>query len=191
MATKAAVPPLSAYDDSNDPEYFEFLDGRWIKKKSVGRRKHSQLNRIVRSALAPFAQKMNSVVEEEWTVMYGEEKAVPDVTFSFPSYGEKDGYLVAPAFLVVESVSPKQRRTTLFDKCRQKYHVWGVPYCWILDPEEEAGYEAHREMNGLFRLTDVLTAGPDIELAVADVFETLNQLDPKPTTPPDSSALPS
>jgi Uma2 family endonuclease len=191
MATKVAVPPINVYDDSEDPEYFEILDGRWIKKESVGRRKHSQLDRIVRSALEPFAQQMGSTVEEEWTVMHEDEKAVPDVTFSFPSYQERDGYLVAPAFLVVESVSPKQRRTTLFEKCRQKYHVWGVPYCWILDLEEEAGYEAHREMNGLFRLTDVLTAGPDVKLTVADVFEALNQLDQKPATLPDSSALPS
>ncbi len=99
---------------------------------------------------------MGSTVEEEWTVVYEDEKAVPDTTFSFPSYQERDGYLVAPAFLVVESVSPKQRRRALFDKCRHKYHAWGVPYCWILDLEEEAGYEAHREMNGLFRLANSL-----------------------------------
>ena len=62
-------------------------------------------------------------------------------------------------------------------------------YCWMLDIEEKAGYEAHREMNGLFRLTDVLTAGPDVKLVVADVFEALSRLDQKPATPPDNSAL--
>ena len=30
----------------------------------------------------------------------------------------------------------------MLDKCK-RYHAWGVPYCWIIDPEKQAAWQ-HR-----------------------------------------------
>jgi Uma2 family endonuclease len=97
------------------------------------------------------------------------------VTFSFSNPEIREGYLVAPAFLAVESRSRHQRIKSLLDKCRVDHHRMGTPYCWIVDTEEEGAYECHKEMNGMHRLVDTLTAGPDISLSVAEIFKQFKQ----------------
>ena len=172
MATELIL-PVEQLDD--DFEHYELLDGRMVRKESVGRKKHAQLGRIIRSLLVPFQQKLGGDLESEWTVLNGPDKLIPDVTFSFPSPTLSDGYLVAPAFLVVETSSKGQSLSSLFRKCRDKYHPFGTPYCWVIDLEEEAGYECHKADNGLFRLVETLTAGPDVVLAVSAIFKELKQ----------------
>ncbi len=172
MATELVL-PFEQLDD--DFEHYEVLDGCMVLKQSVGRKKHSQLGRIIRSLLVPFQQKLGGDLEGEWTMLNGPDKLIPDVTFSFPNPTISDGYLVAPAFLVVETSSKDQSLSSLFRKCRDKYHVFGTPYCWIVDSEEEAAYECHKADNGLFRLVDTLTAGPDVALAVSAIFNELKQ----------------
>lgn len=171
MAANPAPPPLTLENPHDDPEQYEFLRGQWEKKESVGRGDHSDIELIVLSLLRPFAQRIGARVKQEWTVVLGMEKIIPDVTFSFPNPEIRDGYLVAPAFLVVESRSTGQRLERLVDKCRLDHHRMGTPYCWILDTDEEAAYECHKEMNGTHRLVDTLTAGPDISLSTGEVFE--------------------
>ncbi len=172
MATELAHPGVYADDD---PEHYELLDGQMVRKASVGRKKHSDLETIVLGMLKPHAQKARASVAHEWTMLNGRDKLIPDVTFSFPDPKLEDGYLVAPAFLVVETSSQDQSLSSLFKKCRQKYHPFGTPYCWIIDSEEEAGYECHKSDNGLFRLVDVLTAGPEISIGVSSIFEELRK----------------
>ena len=122
--------------------------------------------------LAPLDHAQKSLAVTEWTVAHGRDKAIPDVTVSFPDWAEQEGCLVAPAFLVVESVSYKQRLPKLFEKCFETYHPWGVPYCWIVDPEGGA-YEAHKNQGGLVRPVETLTAGPNISLKLSDIFAEL------------------
>jgi Uma2 family endonuclease len=171
VAANPAPPPLTLENPHDDPEQYEFLRGQWEKKESVGRGDHSDIELVVLSLLRPFAQRIGRRVKQEWTVVLGMEKIIPDVTFSFPNPEIRDSYLVAPAFLVVESRSTGQRLKRLVDKCRLDHHRMGTPYCWILDTDEEAAYECHKEMNGMHRLVDTLTAGPDISLSTGEVFE--------------------
>ena len=161
-------------DVDDDEEHYEFLHGQKIKKESVGRKKHSLLGEVLKRLLAPMAYAQKSIVVTEWTIMHGNEKAVPDVTVSFPDWTEHEGYLVAPAFLVVESVSPGQRLPKLFAKCFDTYHPWGTPYCWIMDGEGEA-YEVHRDYNGLVRPVQTLTAGPNISLELSTIMAELGR----------------
>ena len=172
MATELVSPDLH-FDDN--PERYELLDGRRIRKASVGRLKHSQVERIVWELLKPYRQKVGGSLEIEWTMLNGQDKVIPDVTFSYPEPKLSDGYLVAPAFLVVETASKDQSLTSLLRKCRDRYHPFGTPYCWVIDSDEEAGYECHKADNGLFRLVDVLTAGPDINLPVNAIFDELKK----------------
>ncbi len=172
MATELVIP--ATYVD-DDPEHYELLDGRMVRKASVGRKKHSRIDRIVWALLQESQQKLGGTLEMEWTMLNGAEKLIPDVTFSFPNHQEFDGYLVAPAFLVVETSSQDQSLSSLFKKCREKYHFFGTPYCWVIDSQEEAGYECHKADNGLFRLVDVLTAGPEVSISVSAIFDELKK----------------
>lgn len=172
MATELISPATYADDD---PEHYELLDGRMVRKASVGRVKHAQIDRVVWALLREFQQKLGGTLEMEWTMLNGPDKLIPDVTFSFPNPKLSDGYLVAPAFLVVETSSKDQSLSSLFKKCRQRYHPFATPYCWVIDSQEEAGYECHKADYGLFRLVDVLTAGPEISIAVSNIFDELKK----------------
>lgn len=147
MSSVAAIPPLRLIDPSDDPEHYEFLNGHWEKKESVGREEHSRMGRVMRYLLRDIARQLGSKVEQEWTVLGGERKIIPDVTLSLPAplYKIADGYLVAPALLAVESRSKGQRLQKLVDKCIHEHHPMGTRYCWIIDIEKQVAYECHAE----------------------------------------------
>lgn len=42
-------------------------------------------------------------------------------------------YPEKPVFLCIEILSPEDRIGAMFAKC-ERYHDWGVPHCWIVDP---------------------------------------------------------
>ena len=169
MAANVSIPPLVLDQPLDNPEHYEFIRGQWLKKQSVGRKDHSELELEITLLLLPIAKCLKSEVFHEWTIVHGQEKLIPDVTFSFPNWTERDGYLVAPAFLVVETKSKGQRIATLFDKCVNDYHRIGTPYCWVIDREEQSAYECHRAMAGAHYKVTQLAAGPDISLSVADL----------------------
>lgn len=171
MATQLVDSLISGIPPGENPEFYECINGQWKRKQSAGRDRHSDLEMAVLMLLKPFEKSLGGRVRHEWTIAYGRNKLIPDVTFSFPEYTLERGYLVAPAWLVVETSSEDQRLSSLFKKCREQYHPSGTPYCWILDSEEEVGYECHQEMGGAIRLVDELTAGPQVKIAVADIFK--------------------
>jgi Uma2 family endonuclease len=70
--------------------------------------------------------------------------------------------------LCVEIVSPPDRVGKLFGKC-EDYHKWGVPYCWVIDPERKRAWEYFPNDFEPRRVEDDLNAGP-IVLKLADVF---------------------
>jgi Uma2 family endonuclease len=64
---------------------------------------------------------------------------VPDVTV----VGKlQSPYPTDPAELCVEILSPEDRVGTMLAKV-ENYHTWGVPYCWVIDPEKRVGWEYH------------------------------------------------
>ena len=98
MAITVSVPPLVLEHPSDNPEHYEFIRGQWLKKRSVGRKDHSQLELEIAVLLQPIAKRLGSMALQEWTIVHSDEKFIPDVTFSFPNWQERDGCLVAPRF---------------------------------------------------------------------------------------------
>ncbi len=47
-----------------------------------------------------------------------------------------------PVLLCVEILSPEDRVGAMLAKCEQ-YHAWGVPVCWVIDPEKRTGWQYH------------------------------------------------
>ena len=98
---------------------------------------------------------------------------MPDVTLAFPDSVIREGFVLAPVQLIVESVSTEQRHNKLFQKCFDIYHAWGIPYCWVIDPDEKSAYEVHRDWGGLVRPASTLTAGQEIRLDLGTIFTEL------------------
>ncbi len=50
-------------------------------------------------------------------------------------------YPTDPVLLCCEILSPEDLGTMLA-KC-EEYHAWGVPFCWVIDPEKRSAWEYH------------------------------------------------
>jgi len=51
-------------------------------------------------------------------------------------------YPTEPVQLCVEILSPDDRLGAMLAKCEQ-YHSWGVPFCWVIDPEKQTAWQYH------------------------------------------------
>jgi Uma2 family endonuclease len=53
-------------------------------------------------------------------------------------------YPTEPVLLCVEILSPEDRVGAMLAKC-EDYHAWGVPFCWVIDPEKQTAWQYHAE----------------------------------------------
>ncbi len=51
-----------------------------------------------------------------------------------------DTTLAEPPLLCVEVVSPSRRPAEMLAKC-ERYHEFGVPFCWVIDPVNHRAWE--------------------------------------------------
>ncbi len=167
MPTQTSAP----LDLETEPEkYCERFDGQLVER-NVGGGTHSDVQYNLLALLKPIAALRNARVRQEWSLAHADEWMTPDVMLSFPGELREDarGYLLAPAFLCIEIRSPSQSETELFRKCR-RYRDWGVPHCWIIDPEAQACFEYHGGNDFiLIDQHDGLNAG-DIRVPASAIF---------------------
>ena len=95
------------------------------------------LHAWVQSALILLLSKQGAHALSELTLnVTATTYLVPDVAvvreLQFP-------YPADPALLCVEILSPEDRVGAMLAKC-EKYHAWGVPFCWVIDPEKESAW---------------------------------------------------
>ena len=141
MATQTISRPV--HSDIEREKYFEFIDGRYVERV-IGSKPHCKFQFKVLILLKDIAKARASEVWQEWTIAHGEEWLIPDVLVTFPGQAETDsrGYLISTPFLCIEVVSPGQSEAELFRKC-YRYNEWGVPHCWVIDPQARACFEYH------------------------------------------------
>ena len=78
-------------------------------------------------------------------------------------------YPTEPVLLCVEILSPEDRLGALLAKCEQ-YHTWGVPYCWLIDPQKRSAWQYHSNSEPERLAKDgVLTAG-ELRVPLAPLF---------------------
>jgi Uma2 family endonuclease len=94
---------------------------------------------------------------------------VPDVIAAPALQGT---YPTEPVQLCVEILSPEDRVGAMLAKC-ERYHEWGVPFCWVIDPERQTAwqYPAGGEPEHLSR-TGTLIAG-QLRIPLEDLFSQL------------------
>ena len=166
------LPPGGWSDD--DGKISEYIDGRWIRKPDIGRVDTSMTIQAILRSLWPFREAVGGEILSGWHMLAVPDLLRPDVVMSFPRYSNYDGYLVAPAFLTVEVRVDKEQISALVRKCREKYHPFGTPFCWIIDIARREGYECHRDSDEPV-IRQTLTAGAHVSLSVEQVFHQVDR----------------
>ena len=171
--TSTALVPVEEYIarfvDGGEKPTCEYVDGVLIPK-SMGTKKHSQVQgNITRLIGDRYDETLNPLPELtarlRKTKFYVPDIAIEDL--SSPIQGRYPGPN-DPVLLCVEIVSPPDRIGKLFGKC-EEYHKWGVPYCWVIDPERRMAWEYFPDDLEPRKIEETLTAGP-IRLGLDDVF---------------------
>ena len=161
---------IARFIDGNEKPACEYVDGGLIAKP-MGTRQHSQVQaNLVKLIGSLYEQTLNPLPELTARLREG-QFYVPDLAVEElvkPMEGRYPGPL-DPVLLCVEIVSPPDRPGKLFGKC-EEYHKWGVPYCWVIDPERKAAWEYFAEDFEPRKIDTVLTAGP-IQLELTSVFQ--------------------
>jgi len=99
------------------------------------------------------------------------EFRLPDIAVQRREIAEKESYAEQPPALCVEILSPEDRIGAMFAKC-ERYHDWGVPVCWVIDPIKRRAWTYERGGEPAPQ-TDILVAS-DIRLSLVDVFSILD-----------------
>ena len=132
MAAGAPVSVEEYLKSSFNPNS-EYVEGR-VRPKSLPTKLHSLLEFMITVSL----RQQGVEALAELTVRLSATKyLIPDVVAA-ESLGEP--YPTEPAMLCVEILSPEDRLGAMFAKC-EDYHAWGVPYCWVIDPVKQTGWQ--------------------------------------------------
>lgn len=170
MATNAVRVSLEEYFRLNIKPECEYIEGE-LRQKPMGTREHMRLERRLIELLRRYEQQGLGEAIHELSIHFSDRSVlIPDVAFTWPDQPtEKHGALDGPPRLCVEILSPSQRPSDLFAKCRE-FHVRGVAMRWVLDPitrrtwECEAGSEPREISSG-----GSLHAG-EIEIKLTELF---------------------
>jgi Uma2 family endonuclease len=154
--------------DGEEEPPCEYDDGLLVQK-SLGTRKHSQVQANIITLISSRYDTLNPL--PELTARLRERKFyIPDISveeLAKPIQGRYPGPN-NPVLLCVEVVSPPDRVGKLFAKC-EEYHRWGVPYCWVIDPDHKVAWEYFPNDFEPRKVRDAITAG-SIQLLLSDVF---------------------
>ena len=169
MSTTTLI-PVDEYLRNSEKPNCEYRDGV-LYPKSMPTLFHSLLEYM----LVVMLRKLGLQAVSEVTVRLSPTKFLaPDVTAAPVLQGP---YPTEPVLLCCEILSPEDRLGAMLAKC-DEYHVWGVPYCWVIDPIKRTAWEYHSGEEPL-RVTGTLRAG---EHSI-DLEELFSALDTPPARP--------
>ena len=100
-------------------------------------------------------------------MMSSDKVLIPDV---IAAQTLEQPYPTRPVMLCCEILSPKDRLVATLAKC-EEYHEWGVPFCWVIDPEKRSAWEYHAGADPV-HVTDALHAG-EIVVHLTELFAAL------------------
>lgn len=160
--------PEEVYLNSEEFEYDEYLDGVVIEK-AVPHKKHGRL--VVWLAALIEQSEYGGAVEVR-SKLGPRHYRLPDLAVALKKeWATGPGYPEKPYFLCVEILSSRRDFKSTVEKCHL-YHVWGVPHCWIFDPETETAwqYDSGAEVTK----TAELSAG-SLRLSVERIFSIFHE----------------
>jgi Uma2 family endonuclease len=153
---------VEGYLRRTEKPYCEYDDGV-LRPKPLANTSHA----LIQYLLIVLLRKRGVEALSEVTVrLSGTKFLIPDVVAARII---QSPYPTEPVQLCVEILSPDDRLGAMLAKCEQ-YHSWGVPFCWVIDPEKQTAwrYHAGREPERLEQ-GGVLQAG-ELSVRLEDLF---------------------
>jgi Uma2 family endonuclease len=163
MSTSALM-SVDEYLRLTEKPYCEYRNGA-VFPKAMPTKFHAIIQRVLMTLL----QNQGVQAFPELTVCISPTKyLVPEVCVADDFPGP---YPTEPVLLCCEILSPEDRLGTMLAKC-EEYHVWGVPYCWVIDPVKRTAWEYHSATEPV-RATATLRAG-EISVNLEELFSALD-----------------
>ena len=175
MATLTSAPLISTEEyiarfvEGGEKPMCEYIDGE-LRPKPMPTREHSQVQANIIRYIGRNHEEQFEALPELTTRLRKAKFYVPDIAvedITRPIQGRYPGP-EDPVFLCVEIKSPDDRMGKLFSKC-EEYHTWGVPHCWIIDPERKVAWEYSPDDVEPRRAETALQAGL-IQIALSEIF---------------------
>ncbi len=175
MASAPVLPQVSVEEYERTPELFErheYVDGVLVEKP-VPTYKHSELQ-IWLGALLLKHYAWLAIASELHSKLRERDWRIPDVAVQKREIARKEKYALTPLLLAIEIRSPEDKWSEIFAKF-EDYHVWGVPYCWLFDPETERAWTYHKDED-FEEVTrkDHIQAG-EMQLSMEEIFSRLHE----------------
>jgi Uma2 family endonuclease len=131
----AAIVSVEDYLHRTEKPYCEYVDGVLYPKAMP-----TKLHALAQYMLIMLLRRQGVEALAEVTVRITSTKyLIPDV-IAAPVI--QSPYPTEPVLLCVEILSPEDRVGAMLAKCEQ-YHAWGVPFCWVVDPEKQTAWQYH------------------------------------------------
>lgn len=166
VATSSTLISVEEYLASTHKPYCEYLDGV-LRQKAMPTYKHARTELRVSNLINLLGLGLEAVPER--TVRLRETRyLVPDVAVQRIAALQQP-YPTKPIYLCVEILSPEDRFSETVAKC-EEYHAWGVPCCWIIDPDEKQCWEYRAGGRPRQVPPDGQIVAHEIALNVADIF---------------------
>jgi Uma2 family endonuclease len=134
MSATATV-SVEEYLHRTEKPYCEYVDGV-LHPKPMPTKLHALIQKILMTALDRQGVEALSEVTVRLTAT---KYLIPDV---IAAQSIQSPYPTEPVLLCVEILSPEDRIGAMLAKCEQ-YHAWGVPFCWVIDPEKQTAWQYH------------------------------------------------
>jgi Uma2 family endonuclease len=134
MSTAGFV-SVEEYLDRTEKPYCEYIDGV-LYPKAMPNVPHARIQYL----LLMLLQRQGIEALAEVTVrLSATEYLIPDV---IAARTLQSPYPTDPVLLCIEILSPTDRIGEMLAKCEQ-YHSWGVPFCWVIDPDKQSARQHH------------------------------------------------
>ena len=134
MSATATV-SVEDYLRRTEKPYCEYVDGVLYPKAMA-----TTLHALIQFMLQVLLRRQGVQAAGEVHIRLSPTKyLIPDV-IAAPTL--QHPYPIDPVLLCVEILSPEDRVGAPLAKCEQ-YHTWGVPFCWVIDPEKQTCWQYH------------------------------------------------
>ena len=131
--SSVALVSVDEYLRRSEKPYCEYMDGVLYPKPMA-----TGIHGLIQAAIITLLRRQHIKAATEVTVRISPTKyLIPDV-IAAPAI--PNDYPTEPVLLCVEIPSPSDHVGAMLAKCEQ-YHEWGVPFCWVIDPEKKTGWQ--------------------------------------------------
>ncbi len=130
-----AIVSVEEYLHRTEKPYCEYVDGV-LQSKAMPTKLHA----LAQYMLLVLLRRQGVEALPELTVRINATRyLIPDVAAA-PTL--QSPYPTEPVLLCAEVLSPEDRIGSMLAKY-EVYHAWGVPFCWIVDPEKQTAWQYH------------------------------------------------